>query len=174
MTMRTFLQFSPAIAENVYIDETALVIGNVELAADVSVWPMAVLRGDVQPIKIGTRSNIQDGAVIHGSHLSEYQQAAATTVGEDVTVGHKVILHGCTIHNRCLIGMGSIILDHAIIQDEVMIGANSLVPPHKELASGYLYVGSPVRQVRPLTGKEKEFLRYSAEHYVKLKNHHFK
>ena len=151
------------------IDGTCVIIGEVSLADDVSVWPYAVLRGDVNSITVGARSNIQDGSVLHVSHKTVAKpEGSPLVIGEDVTVGHKAMLHGCRIGNRVLVGMGTMVLDDAVIEDDVMIGAGSLVPPRKRLEGGYLYVGSPVRQVRALTDEEKAFLKYSAAHYVRL------
>ncbi|ASK28107.1 gamma carbonic anhydrase family protein [Neisseria chenwenguii] len=173
MTVRTFQKHAPQIDESCFIDETAVVIGEIELAADVSVWPLAVLRGDVNFIRIGARSNVQDGSVLHVSHKNAQKpDGSPLIVGEDVTIGHKVMLHGCRIGNRVLVGMSTVILDDAVIEDDVMIGAGSLVPPRKRLESGYLYVGSPVKQVRKLTDEEKAFLTYSSAHYIKLAKAH--
>lgn len=173
MPIRRFENKSPTLAENVFVDETALVLGDVCLGIDVSVWPMAVLRGDVNFIRVGARTNIQDGSVCHVTHAnSTHANGFSLVIGEDVTVGHKTILHGCTIGNRVLIGMGSIIMDGAIIPDEVMLGAGCLVSPGKILESGFLYVGSPVKKIRPLSTEEKTYLTYSATHYVNLKNRH--
>ena len=148
-------------------------IGEVSLAEDVSVWPYAVLRGDVNSISIGKRSNVQDGSVLHVSHKNAAKpDGSPLIIGDDVTIGHKVMLHGCRIGNRVLVGMGSIILDDTVVEDDVMIGAGSLVPPRKRLESGFLYVGSPVRQVRTLTDEEKAFLTYSSAHYVRLSGRH--
>ncbi len=167
--VRPFLNHIPQIHESCLIDETSVIIGEVSLAEDVSVWPYAVLRGDVNSISIGARSNVQDGSVLHVSHKNaEKPEGSLLIIGEDVTVGHKVMLHGCRIGDRVLIGMGTIILDDTVVENDVMIGAGSLVPPRKRLESGYLYVGSPVKQVRMLTEKEKEFLKYSSAHYVRL------
>jgi carbonic anhydrase/acetyltransferase-like protein (isoleucine patch superfamily) len=148
------------------------VIGAVELGDDASVWPMSVLRGDVNFIRIGARSNVQDGSVIHVTHDGPYTPAGGipTLVGEDVTVGHKCLLHACTIGNRCLIGMGAIIMDGVEIGDDVMVGAGSLVTPGKKLESGWLYRGSPARRARALSDEEREQLVYSAAHYVRLKD----
>lgn len=171
MSIRDFEKHSPDIDESAFIDESAVVIGNVEIAADVSVWPLAVIRGDINSIKIGTSSNIQDGSVLHVTHDSEYSPGGySLNIGESVTVGHKVILHACTIGNHCLVGMGATVLDGAVLEDKVMLGANSLVAPNKRLESGYLYVGSPAKKVRLLTEKELTWLDYSAAHYVELKN----
>ena len=173
--IRAFETFTPVLADGVWVDEMALVVGDVELGADTSVWPMSVVRGDVHSIRIGARTNVQDGSVLHVTHDSEYAvEGRPLIVGDDVTVGHKVILHACTVGDRCLVGMGSTVLDGAVLEDEVMVGAGSLVPPNKILESGYLWLGSPVRRVRPLTEKEREYLRYSAQHYVRLKNRHAK
>lgn len=132
---------------------------------------LVVIRGDVNSVSIGARTNIQDGSVLHVTHKSSYNpDGNPLVIGEDVTVGHKVMLHGCTIGNRVLVGMGSIVLDGATIEDDVMIGAGSLVPQNKRLESGYLYLGSPVKQIRPLKDTELEGLRYSANNYVKWKD----
>ncbi|TCT86629.1 carbonic anhydrase/acetyltransferase-like protein (isoleucine patch superfamily) [Gibbsiella quercinecans] len=153
------------------IDPSSVVIGNVELADDVSVWPLVAIRGDVNAVRIGARSNIQDGSILHVTHQSAHNpDGFPLLIGENVTIGHKAMLHGCTIGNRVLVGMGSILLDGAIIEDDVMIGAGSLVTPGKRLASGYLYLGSPARQVRPLTPEELEGLIYSANNYVRWKD----
>lgn len=171
MTIRNFEKHHPQLHSSVFVDETALVAGQVTIGKESSVWPMAVLRGDIHWIKIGQRSNIQDGSVLHVTHASEYAAKAEgfpLHIGDDVTIGHNAVLHACTIGHRSLIGMGAIVLDGAIVEDEVIVGAGSLVPPHKILESGYLWLGSPVRRVRELNDKEKEFLSYSAQHYVKL------
>lgn len=171
MSIREFNGKHPAIDENAFVDQDAVIIGDVTLAADVSVWPCTVIRGDVNHITIGARSNIQDGSVLHVTHAStEYTSMTGTPliIGEDVTVGHKAVLHACTIGDRCLIGMGSIVLDNAIIEDEVMVAAGSVVTPGKVLKSGFLYVGNPAREKRPLTEKEITFLSYSAANYVTL------
>ncbi len=169
MNIRPFKQYTPNIHSSCMVDESAVVIGQVELAEDVSIWPTAVLRGDVNFIRIGARSNVQDGSVLHVTHRKpDRPEGSPLVVGEDVTVGHKVVLHGCTIGNRVLVGMGAIVLDDAVIDDEVIIGAGSLVPPRKHLKSGYLYVGSPVKQVRALSEEERAFLKQSAVNYVNL------
>ncbi|MBJ7224146.1 MULTISPECIES: gamma carbonic anhydrase family protein [unclassified Brenneria] len=161
----------PDIGENVMIDQSSVVIGNVTLGDDVSIWPLVVIRGDVNNISIGARSNIQDGSVLHITHSSEKNPAGnPLIIGDDVTVGHKAMLHGCTIGNRVLVGMGSIILDGAVVEDDVMIGAGSLVSPGKRLESGYLYLGSPAKRIRPLSQEEIEGLVYSANNYVHWKD----
>ncbi|PWC09394.1 gamma carbonic anhydrase family protein [Brenneria roseae subsp. americana] len=169
--LRRYKDALPVVGENVMIDRSSVVIGKVTLGDDVSVWPLVVVRGDVNQISIGARSNIQDGSVLHITHSSEKNpEGNPLIIGEDVTVGHKAMLHGCKIGNRVLIGMGSIILDGAIIEDDVMIGAGSLVSPGKRLESGYLYLGSPAKKIRPLTQEEIEGLIYSSNNYVRWKN----
>lgn len=170
MSIRRYKDFTPTIKQTAWVDPSAVVIGQCQLAEEVSIWPNATLRGDVNAIKIGARSNIQDGSVCHTTHESPLTKGSECLVGADVTIGHNVVLHGCVIEDECLIGMGSVVLDNAVVQKHVLVGANSLVPAGKVLESGYLYVGSPVRRLRPLTEDEKAFFKYSAEHYVKLKN----
>ncbi|WP_039054692.1 gamma carbonic anhydrase family protein [Enterobacter sp. Bisph1] len=169
--LRPYKDLRPKVGQRVMIDATSVVIGDVRIADDVGIWPLVVIRGDVNYVEIGARSNIQDGSVLHVTHKSSYNpEGDPLIIGEDVTVGHKVMLHGCTIGNRVLVGMGSILLDGATIADDVMIGAGSLVPQNKHLESGYLYLGSPVKQIRPLTEAELEGLKYSASNYVEWKD----
>jgi len=171
MNIRSFQNITPTLASNVYIDDSAVIIGDVVLGDDCSVWPQAVIRGDMHRIRIGERTSIQDGSVLHITHASSYNEAGwPLTIGNDVTIGHRTVLHGCTIGNRVLIGNGAIVMDGAVIEDEVIIGANALVSPGKHLASGFLYVGSPCKPARPLSDKEKSFFLYTAANYVKLKN----
>jgi carbonic anhydrase/acetyltransferase-like protein (isoleucine patch superfamily) len=171
MKVRPYQGIQPSIGQSVYIDESAVIIGDVTIGDDCSIWPLTAIRGDVNKITIGNRTNIQDGSVLHVTHpYKEQPEGFLLHVGNNVTVGHKVILHGCHVGDNCLIGMGSIIMDGAVVQSEVMIGAGSLVAPNKELESGYLYVGSPVKKVRQLTDEEHSWLDYSATHYVNLKN----
>lgn len=172
MSIRSFETHTPQIASSAYIDEAALVVGEVEIGDLSSVWPMSVVRGDVHSIKIGDKTNIQDGSILHVTHDSQYQPGGyPLIIGNQVTVGHQVTLHACTIEDLCLIGMGSVVLDGAIVQKHVIIGAGSLVPPGKTLTSG-LWLGSPVQKVRDLTPNEIQYLSYSAEHYVRLKKRH--
>jgi len=169
--LRPYLEFFPQLGQRVMVDPASVVVGNVVLADDVSIWPLVAIRGDVNQVTIGARSNVQDGSVLHVTHKSEHNpQGYPLVIGEDVTVGHKAMLHGCTVGNRVLVGMGSILLDGAIIEDDVMIGAGSLVPPGKRLVSGYLYLGSPVKQIRPLTEAELTGLTYSSHNYVGWKD----
>lgn len=171
MSVRSFRGLRPQCGEKVYIDPAATVIGDVELGDDSSVWPAAVVRGDMHRIRIGARTSVQDGAVLHITHASDFNPDGwPLIIGDDVTIGHKACLHGCTLGSRILVGIGAIVLDGAIIEDEVVIAAGCLVPPGKRLESGFLYMGSPCRQARALTPSERRFFTYSAQNYVKLKN----
>lgn len=170
-SIRSYKGVLPKLSERVYIDSSSVLVGDITIESDASIWPLVAARGDVNHIRIGSRTNIQDGSVLHVTHKNrENPDGYPLLIGNDVTIGHKVMLHGCTIHDRVLVGMGSIILDGAIIESEVMIGAGSLVPPGKTLVSGYLYVGSPVKQARKLTEAERQFLLQSASNYVQTKN----
>lgn len=169
MDIRPFSGHIPQLASDSFVDKTAVLIGDIMLGAESSVWPLCVLRGDVNTIRIGCRSNIQDGSVLHVSHPTAAKPAGSPLViGNEVTIGHRAMLHGCTIGSRVLVGMGTIVLDDAEIGSDTVIGAGSLVPPRKRLAGGFLYMGAPARQIRALTEAEREHLRYSAAHYVKL------
>ncbi|WP_163836199.1 gamma carbonic anhydrase family protein [Spartinivicinus ruber] len=169
--IREFQGHRPQIADRVWIDPTATIIGHVTIGEDCSVWPQAVVRGDMHSITIGARTSIQDGSILHITHASTYNpDGYPLIIGDDVTVGHLAMLHGCTIGNEVLVGMKATIMDGAVVESQVVIGAGSLVPPGKTLESGYLYVGSPAKQVRALTDKELSYFKYSAENYVKLKN----
>lgn len=170
-SIRSYKGVLPKLSERVYIDSSSVLVGDITIESDASIWPLVAARGDVNHIRIGSRTNIQDGSVLHVTHKNSHNpNGYPLLIGNDVTIGHKVMLHGCTIHDRVLVGMGSIILDGAIIESEVMIGAGSLVPPGKTLVSGYLYVGSPVKQARKLTEVERQFLLQSASNYVQTKN----
>jgi carbonic anhydrase/acetyltransferase-like protein (isoleucine patch superfamily) len=170
-SVRSYKGISPQIGNNVYIDSSSVLVGDVRLGDDSSIWPIVAARGDVNYIEIGQRSNIQDGSVLHVTHKNaENPNGYPLIIGNDVTIGHKVMLHGCVIGDRVLVGMGAIVLDGVMVESDVMIGAGSLVPPNKRLESGYLYVGSPVKQARPLTDKERAFLQKSADNYVATKN----
>jgi len=171
--IRTFEEMTPVIAENVWVDETAVVLGDVEIGSGSSIWPCVVVRGDIHRIRIGERTNIQDSSVVHVTHDSQFvPDGHPTVIGSDITVGHNVILHGCEIQDKCLIGMGSIVLDGSVVQTQVIVGASSLVPGGKILESGYLYMGSPVKQIRKLTEKELAFFEYSAQSYQQLGQRH--
>ncbi|RJG42684.1 gamma carbonic anhydrase family protein [Motilimonas pumila] len=169
--IRSYKGIRPKAAKSVYIDEASVLIGDIELAEDASVWPLVAARGDVNVIRVGARTNIQDGTVLHVTRKTEQNPAGyPLIIGDDVTIGHKAMLHGCTIGDRVLVGMGAIVLDNAVVGNDVIIGAGSLVPPGKKLESGFLYVGSPVKQARALSEQELAFLPQSADNYVRLKN----
>ncbi|MDF2155115.1 gamma carbonic anhydrase family protein [Vibrio sp. CAU 1672] len=170
-SIRSYKGIRPQLGERVYVDSSSVLVGDIRIGDDSSVWPLVAARGDVNHIHIGERTNIQDGSVLHVTHKNlENPNGYPLLIGNDVTVGHKVMLHGCKIYDRVLVGMGTIVLDGAVIQSDVMIGAGSLVPPGKTLESGYLYVGSPVKQARPLSDKERAFLQKSSDNYVQNKN----
>jgi carbonic anhydrase/acetyltransferase-like protein (isoleucine patch superfamily) len=173
MTTSSFLHAFPVLAGKVYLHPSCQVIGEVEIGEDSSIWCNAVLRGDVNRIVIGRGTNVQDLSMGHVSHKTpENPDGSPLIIGDYVTVGHSVVLHGCRIGNECLIGMGSIVLDDVVISDRVMIGAGSLVTQGKILESGMLYMGRPAKAVRRLTDEEIAYLRYSAENYIRLKNHY--
>lgn len=162
---------TPTIGERVYVDDFCSIIGDVVIGDDCSVWPMAAIRGDMNSIRIGARSSIQDGAVLHITHKNaDNPNGHPLNIGDEVTIGHKAVLHGCTIHNHSLIGIGAIVLDGAVIEKEVIVGAGCLVPPGKCLKSGYVYKGNPATKARAITEKERSYFQYTALNYVKLKD----
>lgn len=173
MAITPYLNTSPSVGERAYLHSSCQVIGDVTLGDDSSVWCNTVLRGDVNRIEIGRGSNVQDLTMGHVSHKSaEKPEGSPLIIGDYVTVGHSVILHGCRIGNECLIGMGSIVMDDVVIPEHVMIGAGSLISPGKTLESGMLYMGRPAKAVRALTVEEIAYLRHSAEHYISVKNNY--
>lgn len=171
MTIHSFRGKQPLLAERVLVSPQSSIIGDVRLGADVSVWPGAVVRGDMHWIRVGERTSIQDGAVLHITHASDYNpEGFPLSIGKDVTIGHNACLHGCTIGDEVLIGIGAIVLDGATVERQVLIAAGALVAPGKRLESGFLYRGNPAKAARELTAAEKNYFRYSANNYVKLKN----
>ncbi len=169
--IRKYKDKQPVFGKNVFIDESAVVIGDVVMGDDVSIWPTTVIRGDVESIRIGTGTNVQDGTVLHVSHAgNDSTEGHPLNIGLGVTIGHRAVVHACSVGDYCLIGIGAIILDDAVLEDHVLLGAGALVPPGKKLESGHLYVGAPARKVRPLSDAEREFLHYSYQHYIELKN----
>ncbi|TVZ41484.1 carbonic anhydrase/acetyltransferase-like protein (isoleucine patch superfamily) [Alteromonadaceae bacterium 2753L.S.0a.02] len=169
--LRAFQGKAPKLGERVFIDPSAVVIGDVELGDDVSVWPCAVIRGDMHHISVGARTSVQDNVTLHVTHAGKFvADGWPLIIGEDVTIGHGVCLHGCRVGNRVLVGIGTTVLDGAVVHDDVIIGAGSLVPPGKVLESGYLYTGSPVQQKRPLKEAEFTFFTYQSGVYAKLKD----
>lgn len=166
-----FQHHSPHITETAYIHCSAIVIGDVDIGKNSSIWPNTVIRGDVNFIRIGEATNIQDLSMLHVSHKSSWQpNGSPLIIGNNVTIGHQVLLHGCTIKDECLIGMGSIIMDKVVVQKHVILAAGSLVPEGKVLESGYLYLGRPAKRIRVLTEDEIAHFLYSAMHYITLKN----
>jgi carbonic anhydrase/acetyltransferase-like protein (isoleucine patch superfamily) len=157
-----FLDKSPQFEESVFVAPSADIIGDVTIGKDSSVWFNSTIRGDVNWIEIGERSNIQDNASIHVMN-----QTGPTKIGNDVTIGHNAMVHGCTIHDRVLIGIHATILDEAVIESDVIVAAGTLVPPGKVLESGYMYMGSPAKKHRKLTDEEVESIQKSADNYVK-------
>jgi|TARA_R110002167_G_scaffold5563_3_gene25923 carbonic anhydrase/acetyltransferase-like protein (isoleucine patch superfamily) len=171
MVMKSFRGKMPQLGERVWVDENAVIIGDVTIGDDSSVWPLVAIRGDMHSITIGARTSIQDNSCLHITHASTYKpEGYPLSIGDDVTVGHMAMLHGCTVGSRVLVGMGTTILDGAVIEDEIIIGAGSLVPPGKRLESGFMYMGSPVKKIRPLDEKEIEYFQYAGLNYVKLKD----
>lgn len=171
MSVRKYRGIEPQLGAACYIDESSVIVGDITLGNDVSIWPLVAARGDVNTITIGERTNIQDGTVLHVTRKSpKNPDGYPLIIGNDVTVGHKCMLHGCILGNRILVGMGAIIMDGAKVGNDIILGAGSLVPPNKILEDGHLYVGSPVKKIRPLTDDEIQFLVTSAKNYVLLKN----
>lgn len=170
-TIRTYRGTAPELGARVYVDPAATVIGKVKLADDVSIWPGAVLRGDVESIEVGARSNIQDGSIVHVTHAGPYTAGGfPCRIGADVTIGHAAVIHACTLEDCCLVGMNATVLDGAVIGRHAMVAAGALVAPGKRVGEGELWVGNPARLARKLSDEEIEQLRYSAQHYVELKD----
>lgn len=170
--IRPYLHHVPTLGARVYVDPASVVIGDVVLGEDTSVWPMVAIRGDVNFVRIGDRTNIQDGTIVHVSHDGPHAKLGgfATRIGNDVTIGHKAIIHACTIEDAVLIGMGAIVLDGAVVRKHALVGAGALVPPGKVVGEGEMWLGSPAKCVRKLSEAEIEALYYSAQHYVRLKD----
>jgi carbonic anhydrase/acetyltransferase-like protein (isoleucine patch superfamily) len=171
--IRSFQGHSPLLGERVFIDPSAVVLGQVTLGDDVSVWPHVAIRGDMHRISVGARTSVQDGSVLHITHAGPFNSDGwPLQIGCDVTIGHRAVLHGCSVGDRVLVGMSSTVMDGVVIEDEVVVAAGALVTPGKCLRSGFLYAGSPAREVRRLSDKELAYFTYSANNYVKLKNQH--
>ncbi len=155
----------PKIKESCFVADSADLVGAVTLGENSSVWFQSVLRADVMPITIGENTNIQDGAIIHGS-----LNKAETKVGSGVTIGHRVILHGCKIEDDCLIGMGAVVMDNAVVPKNCIVGASALVTENSKFEEGMLILGSPAKQVRPLKEVELSWIKSNAEHYIRYAN----
>lgn len=169
--LSSFKGIYPILGKRNYIDANTVICGDVIIGDDSSVWPFVAMRGDVNHIRIGDRTNIQDGSILHVTRKSSQNpDGHPLIIGDDVTVGHQVMLHGCQLGSRILIGMGTIVMDGTIVQDDVFIGAGTVVPPNKVLESGYLYVGNPMKKARELTAQELTFLKQSAINYAELKD----
>lgn len=162
-----YSSFTPKVPANCWIAPQASVIGNVEMGEGTSVWFGSVIRGDVNSIRIGSKTNIQDLSMVHVTNEGA-PRPAPTVIGDEVTVGHRVILHGCTVGNRCLIGMGAILLDGVTVGDDCIIGAGSLVTQGTQIPAGSMVFGSPAKVVRPLKDAERAMLVPSARHYFEL------
>ena len=152
---------SPMWGHDCFIAENATIVGDVVMGDNCSVWFNAVIRGDVHYIKIGNNTNIQDGAVIHATYLK-----APTNIGNNVSIGHNAIVHGCTLKDNVLIGMGSIVMDHAVVEEFVIIGAGSVVLENTICESGYLYAGTPAKKIKPLTEAQMELLKKLPQNYI--------
>ena len=176
MNIRPYRDAMPTLGQRVYVDPAATLVGDVVLGDDVSLWPGVVVRGDVNFIRIGARTNVQDGTVIHVSHDGPHAKLGgfATVIGADVTIGHKAIVHACRIADACLIGMGAIVLDGAVVEQHGFVGAGALVTPGKVVGRGEMWLGNPARKARMLSDAEIEALFYSAQHYVRLKDEYLR
>ena len=173
INLRSFQDKAPVIGQQVLIDPSAVVLGDVTLGDDASVWPQVAIRGDVHHISVGARTSVQDGCVLHVTHAGPYNPDGwPLLIGSDVTIGHNATLHGCTVGDRVLVGMGAIVMDGAVVEEDVVIAAGALVTPGKHLRSGYLYAGSPAREMRKLSAQEMTYFTYIAGNYVKLKDQH--
>ncbi len=171
--VRRFGGHQPVTGKRVLIDPSAVVLGDVALADDVSVWPQVSIRGDMHRVRVGARTSVQDGCVLHITHAGPYNPDGwPLEIGSDVTIGHNATLHGCIVGDRVLVGMGATIMDGAVVEDDVVVAAGALVTPGKRLRSGFLYAGSPAREIRELSDREMDYFCYSAGNYVKLKDQH--
>jgi carbonic anhydrase/acetyltransferase-like protein (isoleucine patch superfamily) len=171
MSIRPYKGQLPRLGARVYVDPAAQVIGDVELGDDASVWPGCVVRGDVHYIRIGARTNVQDGTIIHVTHDGTYTPGGfPTIIGADVTIGHAAVIHACRIEDLCLIGMHATVLDGAVVKKHGFVGAGAVVSPGKVVGEGELWLGNPARCVRKLSDREIEQLAYSSKHYVRLKD----
>ena len=171
MSIKPFNGISPTLHNSAYVHSSAVLVGDIQVGEHSSIWPLVAARGDVNFIKIGQRTNVQDGSILHVSRPTANNEAGyPLIIGDDVTVGHQCMLHGCVLGDRILVGMGAVVMDGVTVQDDVFIGAGSLVPPNKVLESGYLYVGNPITKKRALSEQELAFLKTSATNYVTLKD----
>ena len=168
-----FRGLKPKIAPDAFIAETAVIIGDVEIGSGSSVWYGCVLRGDINKIRVGRNSNLQDGTIVHCNHdpAGDYRETGGgepTHIGDDVTVGHLALIHACTIESKAFIGMRAVVMDRAVVEGGAMVAAGALVTPDKRVLKGELWAGSPARRARDLTPEEQANLPYIAEHYAEL------
>lgn len=165
--IRPYLDLSPRIASSAWIAPSADVVGDVEIGADSSIWYQCVVRGDVFPIRIGARTNVQDHCVLHVTH-----DRYATVLHDDVTIGHRVVLHGCTVESGALVGIGAVVLDQAVIGEGALVGAGALVTPGTKVPPGMVVMGSPAKVIREVTDKERAWMQESARNYVLYAKRH--
>lgn len=154
---------TPSIAAPSFLAETAVLIGDVTVGAESSIWYGAVLRGDDNPIRVGRRSNIQDGTIVHVS-----SKGLGTEIGDDVSIGHAAIIHACILEDRSFVGMGATVMDGAVVESGAMVAAGALVAPGKVVRSGQVWMGNPGRHTRDLSAQEKQYLSYVSAHYWEL------
>ncbi|MEZ4771752.1 MAG: gamma carbonic anhydrase family protein [Bacteroidia bacterium] len=159
--IKTYKLFSPKIDSSVFLAENATIIGDVEIGEQSSIWYFAVLRGDVGAIRIGKRTNIQDGAIVHCT-----TGLTPAHIGNDCVIGHQAMIHGATIEDEVLIGMGAIVLDEAVVPTHTIVAAGALVPQGSKLESGFLYAGIPAKKIKPLTPQQIDMIRLGAAHYI--------
>ncbi len=160
MTLYALGDIEPQIDDTAWVAPNATIIGDVRLAANVSIWWNAVIRADTAPIDIGEGTNIQDGSVLH------IDKGIPLTIGKNVTVGHMVMLHGCTIGDNSLVAISATVLNHAVVGKNCIVGAGTLIPEGKTYPDGVMILGTPGRVIRPLTEKEIEYLQYASSHYI--------
>lgn len=160
---------TPVVAADAYVDPAAVLIGDVVVGENASIWPGVVVRGDVQSVRIGAETNIQDGAICHCTSAHGDHPGFPLIIGARVTVGHGAVLHACVIEDEVMIGMRATIMDGAVVESGAFVGAGSLVPPGKRLEGGFLWLGIPARRVRPLDDEERRQIAESAAHYLRVK-----
>lgn len=159
---------TPRIAPDAFIAETAVIIGDVEIGAGASIWYGCVLRGDANSIRVGARTNIQDGTVVHVNSEREGASATRTVIGDDVTIGHMALIHACTLEDQSFVGMKACVMDGVVVESGAMVAAGALVTPGKRVRKGEVWAGSPAKLMRPLSEKEASYLAHASEHYVEL------
>ena len=166
--IREYKGVSPKIHDSAFIAETAAIIGDVEIGANASIWYGVVIRGDMNYIRIGANTNIQDGTVIHVDSEGEHSTGRPTLIGNNVTVGHRAVLHACILEDHCFIGMAATLLDGSVVESDAMVAAGALVTPGKRVLKGQLWGGAPARRMRDLRAQELEAFDYVTEHYKRV------